>query len=75
MGYINSDDCINDEEEHDLKCSITMGTGHAAKLLCIVSLLVLLQLVLGHADLTAPGADHHCRAREKQLQWSQQSWR
>ena len=69
MGYINCDDCMNDqEEEDDLKSSVTMGTCHGAQLLCIVSLLVLLQLVLGHADLAAPGPDHLCRAREKQLQ-------
>ena len=40
-----------------LKCSVTMGAGHAAKLLGIVRSLVLLQLVLGRADLTTPEPD------------------
>ena len=42
-----------------LECSITVRTGHTAKLLGVMGSLVLLQLVLWHANLATPEKFHN----------------
>ena len=41
-----------------LECLLTLRTGHAAQLLAVVCLLVLLELILGEADSATPGTNH-----------------